>query len=225
MTLNFRTTADSSFNGVKALVHGPAGVGKTVLCSTAPGPIIISAENGLLSLRHTRIPVIEITTRQQLDEAVAWCLRSTEMKNFHTICVDSVSEIAERILTDAKLKTRDPRQAYGELLTSCIDAVKTLRDIRGKNVYVTAKQEANKDQFGRVKYGPSLPGSKLSPQFPYLFDEVFAMGISGNPGEQSYRYLQTQPDALYDAKDRAGCLDLYEPPDLTHIFTKIFRSI
>ena len=39
------------FSGVKCVVYGPAGGGKTRLLATAPSPIILSAEKGLLSLK------------------------------------------------------------------------------------------------------------------------------------------------------------------------------
>ena len=51
MALKFTTTNQAAqLHGVKALVYGPSGAGKTTLCATAPAPIIISAEAGLLSL-------------------------------------------------------------------------------------------------------------------------------------------------------------------------------
>jgi hypothetical protein len=66
-----------------------------------------------------------------------------------------------------------------------------------------------------------MPGQKLGPQLPYLFDEVFHMGVASDPQGKKYRYLQTEADLQHDAKDRSGLLDAYEAPDLTAIFNKI----
>lgn len=223
MALKFTTTDQAAqLHGVKVLVYGPSGVGKTTLCATAPAPIIISAEAGLLSLRKFTIPVIEIKTVEDLTEAHRWCIQSAEAAQFATVCIDSISEIGEVVLANAKRQVKDPRQAYGELLEKMMATIKAFRDLPGKHVYMAAKMEPVKDELtGIVRYMASMPGAKLGPQLPYLFDEVFRMGINKTPQGEAYRFLQTQPDLQYDAKDRSGALDPIEPPDLNHVFSKI----
>lgn len=218
------TTTDqvSAVHGVKVLVYGQSGVGKTVLCATAPNPVIISAEAGLLSLRKVSIPVIEVKTVEDLTEAHRWCSQSAEAKQFATVCIDSISEIGEVVLANAKKQVKDPRQAYGELIEKMLATIKAFRDLQGKHVYMSAKMEPTKDELtGIVRYGPSMPGQKLGPQLPYLFDEVFRLGINKTPQGEEYRFLQTQPDLQFEAKDRSGSLDRMEPPDLTHVINKI----
>ena len=39
MAINLKNTADAHSNGVKILVYGHAGVGKTTLATTMPNPI------------------------------------------------------------------------------------------------------------------------------------------------------------------------------------------
>lgn len=226
MALKFTTTDKASVsNGVKVLVYGGAGMGKTVLCSTAPSPIILSAESGELSLRKMSIPMIEITTVQDLIEAHQWLTMSAEARQFQTVCIDSLSEIAEVVLNNAKRQVKDPRQAYGELIEKMESVIRSFRDLSGKNVYMAAKMEPTKDELtGVVKYGPSMPGSKLGVKLPYFFDEVFRLGINKTPQGENYRFLQTQPDLQYEAKDRSGSLDSMEPPNLAHIFNKILSN-
>lgn len=71
MAITLSSTKQSAqLSGLKFLVHGPAGAGKTSLCGTTGEPtVIISAESGLLSLRHLDISVIEVKTLDQLYEA------------------------------------------------------------------------------------------------------------------------------------------------------------
>lgn len=223
MALKFTTTDQAAqMNGVKVLVYGGAGMGKTVLCSTAPNPIILSAEGGELSLRSMRIPMIEITTVQDLTEAHQWLSNSAEAKQFQTVCIDSLSEVAEVVLNNAKRQVKDPRQAYGELIEKMESVIRAYRDLPNMNVYMSAKMEPSKDELtGVVKYGPAMPGSKLGSKLPYFFDEVFRLGINKTPQGESYRFLQTQPDMQYEAKDRSGVLAPVEPPHLTAIFNKI----
>lgn len=69
MAIKIQSTADIVFNGVKCIVYGGAGVGKTRLCATAPRPIIISAEEGLLSLSDVDCAFVEIKSLKDLDDA------------------------------------------------------------------------------------------------------------------------------------------------------------
>lgn len=226
MALNFTTTDRAAImNGVKVLVYGSAGVGKTVLCATAPAPFIISAEGGELSLRGVAIPMAKITTVDDLKDVYDWCARSAEARQFQTICIDSLSEVAEVVLNNAKRQVKDPRQAYGELIEKMETTIRLFRDLPGRNVYMSAKMEPTKDELtGIVKYGPAMPGSKLGQKLPYFFDEVFRLGINKTPQGEPYRFLQTQPDMQYEAKDRSGALGPVEPPHLTQIFTKILGA-
>ena len=226
MALQFTTTDQASAkSGVKVLVYGDSGMGKTTLCATAPAPIIISAESGLLSLRKFSIPVIEVKTIDQLTEAYNWALQSAEARQFATFCIDSISEIGEVVLANAKKQVKDPRQAYGELIEKMTMTIRAFRDLPGKHVYMAAKMEPMKDELsGVVKYGPGMPGSKLGPQLPYYFDEVFRLGVNKTVQGETYRFLQTQPDLQYTAKDRSGSLAAIESPDLNHVFAKILGA-
>lgn len=238
MALSWTTTDQPIEDAkIKALVYSLAGMGKTALCATAPTPLIISAESGLLSLRKENlirlygennpdvcydIPAIEVTTVKDLVEAQAWCENSHEAKQFETICLDSITEIGEVVLSNAKAQVKDPRQAYGELIEKMTMTVKEFRDLRNFHVYISAKQEWTKDEAsGVTSYGPGMPGSKLGQQLPYLFDEVFNLNIGKVPNGEEYRLLRTAPSLQYIAKDRSGALDEIEKPDLTHVFNKI----
>lgn len=225
MAIRLTTTAQAAqLHGVKMLVYGKAGVGKTTLCATAPSPVIISAEAGLLSLRHHSLPVIEIHTISDLMDAYQWATESAEATQFATICLDSLTEIAETVLSSAKKSTKDPRQAYGELIDRMGITIRSFRDLKEKNVYMSAKQEAYKDEMaGTTMYGPSMPGAKLGQQLPYLFDEVFRLNIGRTTDGQEYRYLQTRADFQSEAKDRSGCLDQMEMPDIGNVITKILN--
>lgn len=223
MALQFTTTSEAArVNGIKVLVYGKAGTGKTVLCSTAPSPLILAAEAGLLSLAHTEIPVIKIETMDDLYEAYNWIKTNKKASRFKTICLDSISEIAEVVLSTAKAKVKDARMAYGELIEQMMDIIKKFRDLEGKNVYFSAKEEKAVDSVSNtVTFGPSMPGTKLGPSLPYYFDEVFNLNIGLDKKGAQYRYLKTSSDFQYEAKDRSGTLDPKEPANLTAVFDKI----
>ena len=217
MTIGFVAVAAAAFNLRSA----------KFLASTAPDPLMLSAEAGVLSLRHHDITMLEIATIQDLVDAHAWLEGSAEARQtYQTIFIDSISEIGEVVLANAKKQVKDPRQAYGELIEKMMMLIRAFRDLSGFNVVMIAKQEPVKDEMtGVVVYSPSMPGVKLGNQLPYLFDEVFRLGIGKTKEGVEYRFLQTQPDMQYEAKDRSGALDAIEQPDLTHIFNKIRGDI
>ena len=224
MPLKFTTTDQAGDRGVKVCVYGKAGMGKTTLVATAPAPIILSAEAGLLTLRKHKIPAIEINSYNDLLDAYQWTAQSAEAKQFQTICLDSISEIAERVLENAKKQSKDPRMAYGALADNTYAVIRMFRDLPGRHVYFTAKQQMIKTAENTTMFGPMMPGQQLGPGIPYFFDEVFNLNI-GTAGDGSkYRYLRTQPDFQYDAKDRSGALDEIERPDLAYIFNKILAA-
>jgi len=240
MPLQFSTASQESLaNGIKVLVYGGSGVGKTVLTATLPNPVLISAEAGALSLRESNLkrlfgddpticynmPIITIRTADDLRDVHLWCHQSAEAKNFQSIALDSISEIGEVVLNNAKRQVKDPRQAYGDLIEQMETAIRAFRDLPGKNVLVSAKMEPLKDELsGIVKYGPSMPGAKRGPKLPFFFDEVFRLGVSKDQQGKEFRFLQTQPDLQFEAKDRSGALSLSEPPNLNYIFNKIVNS-
>lgn len=199
---------------IKGVIYGRSGAGKTVLCSTAPNPLIISAEAGLMSLADKDVPVIEI--KKFSDLAKAYKLAISE-PGIETICLDSISDVAEVVLAEYKTEEKDPRKAYGRMAEDVIQFVKTFREM-DKHIFIVAKEEANKDEStGKITYVPSAPGRVFAVQIPYLMDLVLCLRI--NKGGE--RYLQTQPDLYYDAKDRSGKLARKEKPDLTHIINTI----
>lgn len=221
--IELKSTKTAAFNGIKVLVHGLAGAGKTSLCATTGGsPLIISAEAGLLSLRQYDLPYIEIKSMSDLNEAYNFVSQSEEAKQFDWICLDSISEVAEVVLSYEKKQTKDPRQAYGALQEQMGDLLRAFRDLQGKNVYFSCKQERVKDESnGSLSYAPSMPGAKLAQNVPYFFDEVFALRVEADQEGNPQRWLQTSACVQYSAKDRSGALELFEAPNLGAIAQKI----
>ena len=221
MAINLKTTAGLHANGVKLLVYGQAGAGKTSLIPTLPNPIVLSAEGGLLSITDADVPFIEIASMTDLTEAYGWITDSNEAKAFESIALDSISEIAEVVLNTEKKSSKDPRQAYGAMQEAMTDIIRSFRDIAGKHVYMSAKLDKSQDERGRILYAPSMPGNKTGQLLPYFFDEVLALRVEKNADGESTRALMCDSDGLWLAKDRSGKLDAWEAPNLGTIIQKI----
>lgn len=221
MAINLKTTGSLSANGVKLLVYGQAGAGKTSLIKTLPNPIVLSAEGGLLSLQDADLPFIEISDMETLREAYTWLTQSDEAKGFESVALDSISEIAEVVLNAEKKATKDPRQAYGAMQEQMADIIRAFRDLPGRHVYMSAKLEKTQDEMGRVLYAPSMPGNKTGQALPYFFDEVLALRVERDAEGVTQRAMMCDSDGLWLAKDRSGKLGPWEAPDLGEIIAKI----
>ena len=221
MAINLKTTGGLSANGVKVLVYGQAGAGKTSLITTLPNPIVLSAEGGLLSIQDANLPYLEIGNMETLKEAYEWLLASEEAKSFESVALDSISEIAEVVLNHEKKIAKDPRQAYGAMQEQMADIIRAFRDLPGRHVYMSAKLEKSTDEMGRILYAPSMPGNKTGQSLPYFFDEVLALRVEKDADGNTQRAIMCDSDGLWLAKDRSGKLGAWEAPDLGEIIAKI----
>ena len=224
------STAGYGVDRLTCLVYGEAGVGKTTLAKTTGAldkTVILGAEPGLLSLRDVSIPYYEIDTMDTLDGALSWLegLGAKGRLAGRWVILDSITEIAERLLRDLKARPKsDPRAAYGDVQTDVTNAMRRAAALPCSVVFI-AKQDRLEDGDGRILFGPAFPGKKLGAASPYQFDLVMAMRVGRDKDGRVTRWLQTEADGRYTAKDRSGALDPAELPDLAHIAAKIAASV
>jgi GTPase SAR1 family protein len=225
------TTARSAkTGGVKIVVYGPAGVGKTTLAATctphdSTKTLLISAESGTRPLRNLEIPEAPVTTWQDfgaLHADLASGLANGGLP-YDWIVVDSLSEIVERCLEstmEAHKGKSDNWAIYRELATESIDLMKKFRDLKGVNVLFTCEQERDKTDTGLMLYQPSIPGNKASRKLTHIFDEIWAYRVERDAQGTVRRFIQTQPCHQYTAKSRSG-LGMYESPDIGAIMARM----
>lgn len=237
--MQFKSANDISQQWLKFLVYGHSGVGKTVLAATMPNVLLISAEAGTLSLKSSNlakiysdgteytadVPIVEVRTIDELLSVGKWLATSDEAKQFDSVALDSISEIAEIYLRDNLKKVPDPRQAYGKMAQEVMGVIEAFKRLP-KHIYFAAKAERSRDSVtGMQLNGPAFPGQQLANDVPYQFDYVFKLDVGQNPEtKENYRYLQTQPDNQNKAKSRGGNIEAMEYPHLGMIIDKIHSS-
>ena len=230
---NFTSTSEASQSGgIKFLVHGPAGVGKTMLAGTLPDPVILATKGeGVLSLSEANqrrvfgdardIPVILIEKPTDITDALKYLKTDTRGKQFESVILDSVSDMFAIQLTGLKIAFKDPRQAYGELYDKGLGMIRDFKALPAHVLFVATQEKEKDEETGKLLWMASAPGKSLTKDLPYMFDEVFAMQIHANEKGEKLRWLLTQLTPQFSAKDRSGALDEYEEPNLSAIIDKI----
>jgi len=210
----------AQFYGVKVLAFGGPGSGKTPVSNTAPNPVMMCVEPGMLSMRGSNIPAFEAYTAVKIREFFKWFFESAETKKFDTLVIDSVSQYCEIILEDTLRVHKHGLKAYGEMAEEIMININKLYYFPQKHLYLIAKQ-TTVDESGAQKRKPYFPGKELNVKIPHLFDEILHLGnhtIPGVIGQQKAFCTSEQFDVF--ARDRSGKLATFEPPNLTDIFNK-----
>lgn len=205
--MKLHSTKGLGKKGVKVVLYGKSGSRKTRTCATAPTPIILSCEGGLLSIRDQDIPFLEIKNQDDIDLAYEFVMDNK--KDYESVCLDSITDIAEKILTAELRENKDPRKAYGNMFLSIKDIIWTFKDIKKMNVVFTAKRGMiDEPESGMSQYVPLLPGNAMLTFLPYEFDEVFYLTTIKNDEGKNRNILLTRGGTEYEAKDRSGSLNL-----------------
>jgi phage nucleotide-binding protein len=218
MAIEVKSTSSVMTTGIKLLVYGQAGSGKTTMIKTLPNPIILSAEGGLLSLKDSDLPFIKVGSMSELRDAYLWLVENAV--KYQSVAIDSISEIAEVVLNHEKKNAKDPRQAYSAMQEQMTDLIRAFRDLP-MHVYMTAKLEKMTDETGKILYAPSMPGNKTGQQLPYFFDEVLALRVEKDSEGNIWHGLKCRGDSAWQAKDRSGQLEEWEEPHLSKLIAKI----
>jgi len=223
MSLDVKKTLDIRATKLNGIIYGQSGVGKTTLAGTLNKVIVISLEAGLLSLKGKDVDYVEVDPEHRIS-SLRKILEDVKKSDYETVFIDSLTEISEAMYELAKSEFPDSRntmQRYGYTKELMVRFLKYTRDF-DKNVFYTALQKDDKDEIGRMSHLPKLVGSVKEDAMGFM-DFVFVMRIIEKDGEK-VRVLQTEGGDGYQAKDRSGCLNVLEKPDLGLIINKVFAE-
>lgn len=225
--MKIQSTKDDDNKFLKILIYGEPGVGKTRFCGTAPDPIFLSAESGLLSLNKIgNFQYTQIKTFQEMIDAYEYL--AVEKHNFKTIVIDSLTEIQTQCM-DAILAESGKEQAqiqdWGKLGTRMVNMVRKFRDLPCNLIVTCLSETLSAEEGFEQKIVPCVQG-KLKSLLAGYFDEVFLAYSTERKdadGVVSIEHaLLTHGTKKYVAKDRSGMLDRKESPDFMDIYNKIY---
>lgn len=219
--------------GVKALVYGDPGTGKTPIINTAPRPVLCATEPGLRSMTGSNVPTWEAYTAARAHEFFDWLFQSNEAAYFDTVCIDSVSQFAEAQLTLELSRNAHGKKAFGEMATAVHKQLSGIYYMKNKHVYLIAKK-SNYEQTtvsapaypgavpmqNTTRYArPYFPGQDLNIKVPHLYDEILHAEKVQHNG-QTYPAFRTRGNDLCLARDRSGKLAEFEQMHLGNLFAK-----
>lgn len=227
---DLKAAGDHALNfGVKAIVYGPAGTGKTPLVNTAPRPLLLSIEPGLLSMRGSKVPTFEAHTSFRIDEFFKWFFNSTETKNFDTLAVDSGSYMADVYLQAALKGTskagnkKHGMAAYGDMATDTMEHLRTLFYTKEKHIYLICKEEIADVEYQSVRR-PYFPGKVLNIDVPFLYDFIIRVAKTNVPNIGETLAFQCNGTMNVIARNRTGNLNDFEEPHFGKLVQKAMTN-
>lgn len=151
---------------LKALICGNPGSGKTTIGSTAPNPLFICTENGLLSIADKSPLMVEIRSVEDLRETLKYLKKEFALPKekrelqIDTIVIDSLSEMAETIknkLTQEGSKSMTMRD-WGVLGDELMGIFRAFISLPCNVVALSHIKEDKDEDSGTIIYNPSLSG-------------------------------------------------------------------
>lgn len=201
--------------GAKCIIYGGAGTGKTPLISTAPRPVLLAVEPGLLSMKSSTVPTWVAPTKARIDEFMKWFEGSAEAKNFDTLAIDSISQMCNIALDESTSK--HGLAQYGDMADYIMPYLKRLYYTKQKHLYLIAKEELTSDNKRR----PSFPGRFLPIEIPHLYDGIFRLARVPIPNVGETLAFQCNPSMDVTARNRTGTLSDFEPPNFNDLVKKM----
>lgn len=208
---DLRTANDCALQyGLKAILYGGPGTGKTPLINSIPNVVLLATEPGLLSMRGSTVPTFEAYSIEKIEEFFAW-LKTPEANNFSSIAIDSVSQMAEIYLKHHLSNNRHGMKAYGDMSRDVYEHLEFLYYMKAKHIFLLAKQQTKDEGGGVLKKRPYFPGQELHVRVPHLYDQILHVGVANIPGQGQQRAITTQETFETNARDRSGKLNAIEP--------------
>jgi hypothetical protein len=202
--------------GVKALCYGPPGSAKTPTVNTAPRPVLLACEPGLLSMRNSMVPTWIAPTKAKIDDFMKWFEHSSEAKAFDTLAIDSISQMCNIALDESTSK--HGLAQYGDMANYVMPYFQRLYYMKEKHLFLIAKEELTSDGKRR----PAFPGQQLngSSGVSHLYDCI--LRLAKVPVPNVGEVLAFQCNGSYDviARNRTGNLDTFEEPHFGKLVKK-----
>jgi len=168
--------------------------------------------------------VVEVDTIEDMREAHGVLSKAG---SYDVVVIDSLSEIGEMALVEAKAATKDGRQAYMGMADTIGGLIKAYNELPCTVIFIGQEERVAAELIGQVDYlyAPAVPGKAFASRVPFKLDFVFCLRTKVDDEGTMKRAFQTGPNGDYLAKSRSQRLELMEAPNWEHIFNKLGQGV
>jgi hypothetical protein len=154
-----------------------------------------------------------------------------ELEQYDTVFVDSITVAARECFKWAQTQPEalsertgkvDMRGSYGLLGREMMRWITHLQHAP-KSIVMVGILNRDEDELKRVFWEPQIEGSKTGRELPGVFDEVLTLSnLKADDGSLYRAFVCHEQNPFgFPAKDRSGCLEMIEEPNLAKIIAKI----
>lgn len=219
-------TAESK--GLKVMLYGHSGMGKTWMAATFPNPLFLDLESGLRTtlqvkpvLRFPANPKEEVSSLDQVKEFYR-LVKTTKNPTFETVVVDSLTEL-QVLVSKNVLGKYDANRQYDDQMTMA-DYGKANRDFLNIirlflklpfHIVFTAHAIQTDDPEQQVY--PKFVGKQIGPDLQRVMEMVgYCHVVKGKEGGSEY-VVSFKSSPRYVAKDRMGIAEKDIPNDYRYL--------
>lgn len=207
--------------GLKILLYGASGSGKTYMAGTFPDPIFLDLEDGMRTLlpmgrrilRYPKDPKQTVTDLGQVRQFYK-LVRDVDPTTapFKTIVIDSINELQVLVLKNLLGKYQATRQYddqptmadYGKLARDMQNTVRWFIQLPYHVVFTAVAVEA---KYEDDKISPAFIGQKTGPDIQRMMDIVgYCHTVQKKKDDPVQHVVGFEDTPRYVAKDRTGRL-------------------
>jgi hypothetical protein len=170
-------------------------------------------------------------SKAMYDQVCAMFGDPKELDQYDAVFVDSITVAARECFKWSQIQPEamsertgkpDMRGAYGLLGREMMRWITHLQHC-SKTIIMVGILDRQEDDLKRVVWEPQIDGSKTGRELPGVFDEVLTLANLKAEDGTLYRAFVCREQNPYGfpAKDRSGCLDMVEEPNLAKVLAKI----
>lgn len=207
-----KTPKKAGPDNLTILIYGPTKIGKSTLCSNAPGALFLATEAGL---NHLEVFQVAITSWEVMLEALAEI--SAGQHNYKTIIIDTIDnayKMCTKYICDKAGIVHESDLDWGKgwsLVSNEFQRVLTKLSLLPYGLIMVSHSEGREQDAKTGKYIKQIPTlPKGARQFVLSMVDLvlYCETRKSNNGDEATeeRILRTKPCREYEAGDRTGKL-------------------
>lgn len=227
-------TYEPTDHRVRMLIYGGSGVGKTVFGATAPKPLFIAAEAGMLSLADKGAQYVTVKTMQDMRDVLKALKDNTMLDKegkpivYETIVIDSLTKVQDVVIENITGGRQPSMNQWGDFSDRMAEILKGFSALDKHIIFICLESEKNaEDDDGKeyTRFQPELFG-KLAEKAQALMDFVGRYYMKTEVvGDRptAKRVLTFTYSPRWKAKDRSGKMPQFADPDFSKLMSEYVK--